>query len=262
MYKSKLKKEVWEKDRYWALAEKGSLDTEHPGMKLLFKIAGEKKDILDLGCGEGTRLSLIESRGKNLTGIDISETAIKKAKAKNPGLKFVNKNIEALPFPDKSFDLVYSAFVFEHLDKPEQVIKEAVRVLKPGGNLLIIAPNYGAPNRASPPFVKSRVGKLISGYFKDIFGYGNSNSLHWNKVKPIANKDTFEMDWDTTVEPYLGTLTPFVKRLDLKVIKSSTSWEEENKNAGLMQKIFRFLGEYEIYPFKNWGPHLVLMAEK
>lgn len=262
MYKYKLNKEVWEKDKYWALAEKGSLETEHPGMRLLFKIAKEKKDILDLGCGEGTRLSLVDGSGKNLTGIDISETAIKKAKAKHRGIKFVKNNIEALPFPEKSFDLVYSAFVFEHLDDPEKVIKEAVRVLKPGGNLLIIAPNYGAPNRASPPFDKSRLSKLVLGFLKDIFGYGNPHGLHWNKVTPIANKSAYEMDWDTVVEPYLGTLIPFVNKLGLKVIKSSTSWEEENKNANLMQKKFRLLGEAGIYPFKNWGPHLVLLAMK
>lgn len=262
MYKRQLKKEVWEKSKYWALAEKGSLDTEHPGMKLLFKVAKEKKDILDLGCGEGTRLSLIGGGDKNLNGIDISEAAIKKAKRKLPKAKLLVGNVELLPYSSESFDLVYSAFVFEHLDEPEKVIREAVRVLKPGGNLLIMAPNYGAPNRASPPFAGSRFNKLFSGYFKDIFGYGKSYLLHWNKVTPIADKDTYEMDWDTTVEPYIGTLIPFLKNLGLKIISASTSWSEEDKNANLMQKKFRFLANIGIYPFNNWGPHLVILTEK
>ena len=257
----KLKNEVWEKEKYWALAEKGSLDTEHPGMKLLFKVAKEKKNILDLGCGEGTRLGLIEGDGKNLTGIDVSLTAIRKAGAKYKNINFVSGNIEKLPFPAASFDLVYSAFVFEHLDTPEVVIKEAVRVLKPGGNLLIIAPNYGAPNRASPPFKESRTNKLLKGFINDFF-LNNSKSLGWKKVIPIANKDTYEMDWDTTIEPYLGSFIPFIKNLGVKVVKTSSSWEEEEKGANLMQKIFRFFGELGIYPFSNWGPHLILLATK
>ena len=256
---SKLKKEVWEKGKYWALAEKGSLDTEHSGMKLLLKIAKEKKNILDLGCGEATRLGLIDGRGKNLTGIDISEMAIQKAKTKHPKINFVLGRVEKLPFPDASFDFVYSAFVFEHLDEPVKVIKEAVRVLKMDGNLLIIAPNYGAPNRASPPYTKNRMRKLIRGFIRD---FSMSNDLTWQKVSPMADKDTYQMDWDTTIEPYLGSLIPFMRQTGMKIVKYSSSWEEEEKGAGIMQKIFRFLGECGIYPFKNWGPHLLLLAEK
>ena len=255
----KLKNEVWEKEKYWAFAEKGSLETEHLGMKLLLKIAQEKSNILDLGCGEGTRLSLIERNGKNLTGIDVSNTAIKKAKAKYTGINFISGNIEKLPFGNESFDLVYSAFVFEHLDEPEHVLKGAVRVLKKGGNLLIVAPNYGAPNRASPPYDGNRIKKLVKGFIHD---FSISNKLDWQKVKPIADADTYEIDWDTTIEPYLGSLIPFVKDLGLRIVKSMSSWEEEESDAKVMQKIFRFLGERNVYPFKYWGPHLVMLAEK
>jgi ubiquinone/menaquinone biosynthesis C-methylase UbiE len=259
----KLKRDVWGKDKYWALAEKGSLDTEHPGMKLLFKITKGKKDILDLGCGEGTRLSLISGKGKSLTGIDISDNSIERARTKYPRIKFISGNIEKLPFPDESFDLVYSAFVFEHLDKPEKVISEAIRVLKKGGNLLIMAPNYGAPNRASPPFNGSRIKKLLNGFIADLSRPMSSpNSLVWKRVTPIADADSYEMDWDTTVEPYLGSLVTFIEKLKMKRIKSFSSWEEERDGVGIVQKIFRVLGEMEIYPFTNWGPHLVILVEK
>jgi len=259
----KLKNEVWEKEKYLALAERGSLDTEHPGMKLLLEVASKKRNILDLGCGEGTRLGMIDGERKNLTGIDVSETAIKKAKVKYPKIDFFSGNIEKLPFKNGVFDLIYSVFVFEHLDKPEAVIKEAVKVLKIGGNLFIIAPNFGAPNRASPSFKGSRFEKLVIGFLNDLFRpFIGSNSLKWNKVKPIANAKAYEMDWDTTIEPYLGSLIPFVKNRGLTVVNTMACWEEEEKGANLMQKIFRFLGEKNIYPFKNWGPHLVLLAQK
>jgi ubiquinone/menaquinone biosynthesis C-methylase UbiE len=49
---------------------------------------------------------------------------------------------EALPFADASFDIVYSSNVLEHVNDPAKVLREAVRVLKPGGTLQIVCPNY------------------------------------------------------------------------------------------------------------------------
>ncbi len=49
---------------------------------------------------------------------------------------------EKLPFPDAAFDIVYSSNVLEHTNDPAQVLREAVRVLKPGGTLQIVCPNY------------------------------------------------------------------------------------------------------------------------
>ena len=81
-------------------------------------------------------------------------------------------------------------------------------------------------------------------------------------MEPIANKSSYEMDWDTTIEPYLGSLVVYLKSNGMKIVKTSSLWEVEDRNANLMQKIFRLLGEAKIYPFCNWGPHLVVLAKK
>lgn len=49
---------------------------------------------------------------------------------------------ETIPFPDDSFDIVYSSNVLEHVLSPSAVLREAIRVLKPGGTLQIVCPNY------------------------------------------------------------------------------------------------------------------------
>ena len=259
---SKLK-QVWEKDEYYELAKKGSLDINHPAMKLLKKLAKPNIKILDLGCGEGTRLNYLCKNPGNCVGIDISSKAIGLAKKSYPDISFLNANLEKLLLKNETFDLVYSAFVLEHLENPERVIKEAVRVLKRGGHLVLVAPNYGSPNRASPPYRGSRIGKLVLGFFKDLAKpISGAENLSWERVAPLADKTKYEIDWDTTDEPYLRTLVSYVKSLGLKIETSSSGWSEEEKGAKIHQKIFRFLGEAGVYPFNYWGPHLLLSASK
>lgn len=259
MNKEKLKKEVWSKENYYKTAGEGSLDSTHPAMKKLQEVASESTTILDMGCGEGTRLHSLVGEDKKGFGVDISSKAIDLAKKKYPELNFKTGDLEKLPYGDGEFDLVYSAFVFEHLDDPEKVINEGIRVLKRGGKFLIVAPNYGAPNRASPPFKGNRLKKLFTGIVNDFIGDGR---LRWQKVIPIATSRKYEMDWDTTVEPYLGSLKKYFKKRGFKIFYTSSVWEKEDDRASLMQKIIRFLGQIGLYPFKHWGPHMLLVAEK
>lgn len=60
----------------------------------------------------------------------------------DPGIILDAKG-ESIPFPDNSFDLIFSSTVLEHTDNPRQVLDEAIRVLKPGGHMQFVFPNYG-----------------------------------------------------------------------------------------------------------------------
>jgi ubiquinone/menaquinone biosynthesis C-methylase UbiE len=261
--KKNLAKRVWSDENYYDVAKKGSKDLRHPGMIVLAGYAKRAFSIIDLGCGEGTRLSKFCKDGKECVGVDISTKAINLAKETYPEIKFIKADLEKLPFKDSSFDLAYSAFVLEHTRKPEKVLKEASRILKNKAILVLIAPNYGAPNRASPPYKDSRMAKLASGFLNDLTKvFRKSKRLGWKKVRPIATKNFYDIDYDTTVEPYIRSLISFLRSLGMDVEKFTTCWETERKDAFFHQKAFRILGELNIYPFKYWGPHLVVVARK
>lgn len=250
---------IWTKDSYYKKASEGSLNFNHPAMKKLVEICRDGKNILDLGSGEGSRLNKLIKKGQNGWGIDISPKAVEIAKNKYPYLNFKVGNLGKLPYKKDLFDVVYSAFVFEHLKNPEKAILEAMRVLKKGGKLLIVAPNFGSPNRCSPPFKGNRMYKFLKGFVADFFPKAG---LGWHSVVPIATPTRYEIDWDTTIEPYLGSLVRFIKKRGLKIKYYSSCWSEESLKNGFLQKLFGFLGKIGIYPFNLWGPHLLVIAEK
>ena len=94
---------------------------------------GRCHTVLDVCCGTGEAAAAAAERGATVTGLDFSEEMVAVAKAKCPSADFRAGDAETLPFDDASFDRVVNNFGTLHLEKPEQAIAEAARVLRPGG---------------------------------------------------------------------------------------------------------------------------------
>jgi len=106
----------------------------------LLSVCANGRRWLDLGCGRGTYdpMLLLVRRGikeKMYVGVDMDMPALIACSEK----QIVQADISSLPFTDRSFDLVTSNMVFEHLSHPISVLKEAHRVLVDGGVLLVHA---------------------------------------------------------------------------------------------------------------------------
>ncbi len=99
--------------------------------------------VLDAGCGRTTRLAGYRDRIVELVGVDLDADA----GAENAALdRFVVADLGTrLPFEDESFDLVYANFVLEHLDSPAAALQEWRRVLRPGGDLILLTSNSANP---------------------------------------------------------------------------------------------------------------------
>jgi len=103
---------------------------------------GRKLDILDAGCGTGAVMRYMAPFG-TVTGVDSSPAALEFCRQRGAG-NLVQSSILAMPFDDSSFDLITSFDVLSEcgLEKDEIGMREFLRVLRPGGQLLLRLPAY------------------------------------------------------------------------------------------------------------------------
>lgn len=98
--------------------------------------AGEK--VLEVGCGTGSDLLQFAKHGAIATGVDITQAHLALACERVGSLAaVVEGDATSLPFPDSSFDYVYSHGVIHHSNQPERIVAEILRVLKRGGRFNI-----------------------------------------------------------------------------------------------------------------------------
>ncbi len=93
--------------------------------------------VLDAGAGEGYLSGLLAGRGYRVEACDYSPAGFKAQ-----GVPFHRADLsEAIPLPDASFDIVVAVEVLEHLENQARFIREALRVVRPGGTVVLTTPN-------------------------------------------------------------------------------------------------------------------------
>jgi ubiquinone/menaquinone biosynthesis C-methylase UbiE len=90
--------------------------------------------ILDVCYGSGRLTAALARLGADVEGLDFAPTMVARASANFPGIKFRQDDAERLPYDQNMFDCTVCCFGVMHLERPEQAIAEAYRVLKRGGN--------------------------------------------------------------------------------------------------------------------------------
>lgn len=103
---------------------------------------GETARVLDLGCGVGHLLRFLNTRAASATAIGIDFSSYALEQAKEHGQVILGDIEDRLPFKNETFDVVFAKDVVEHVARYADLLLETRRVLKQGGDAVIVTPNF------------------------------------------------------------------------------------------------------------------------
>ncbi len=121
--------------------------------------------ILDAGCGVGTYVRAFRQFSDDVYGIDVDADKIAEASRELPQLQVAPA--ESLPFGDDFFDVVLSNETLEHVQDDRAAVREAIRVLKPGGRLVVFCPN------------RLWLFETHGVYWRGVYHFGNFPLVNW-----------------------------------------------------------------------------------
>jgi ubiquinone/menaquinone biosynthesis C-methylase UbiE len=119
----------------------------HHKFRRIVEEIGNVSKHLDFGCGPGTLVHLLPPK-ISAVGVDIAASQISYAEQHyaGPEKEFIQIESSRLPFSDETFDSISCVEVVEHLElkQTREILAEFIRILKPGGKLIVTTPNYGS----------------------------------------------------------------------------------------------------------------------
>lgn len=145
----------------------------------------EELDVLDVACGVGYGTAILAAAAARVVGGDVDEASIAYARKRYaaPDVDFRVLDAEALPFENGSFDTVVSFETIEHLKRPEKLVREAARVLRPGGTWVVSTPRaeHTTHAPANPhhrvEYATADLEALLRGSFENVVVYGQRRRL-------------------------------------------------------------------------------------
>src|SRR5207245_1239093 len=109
----------------------------------------ESADVLDAACGVGYGSAFLAEVARRVVGVDRSPEALAYARSEyaRPNVEFVEGDLLTLPLPDGEFDVVCAFEAIEHVDDQRGFLREAARVLRAGGTMLVSTPRVERTER-------------------------------------------------------------------------------------------------------------------
>ena len=212
--------------------------------------------LVDVGCASGLLLAAAREEGWEVKGVDISEPGVTYGRNKL-GLDIFLGELEEAKYPDEYFDVVTCMDTIEHVQNPYALLKEANRILRQGGLIVVSTPNFNGLTRL---FVSAKWTTFVSGH---LYYFTRETA------RQILEKNGFEVRKILTenVDPYAILVSGILRmntqqskldeaRVDLKNrIESSKLISIMKRRANLVLSLLKIGDKLVIYAEKSVSAH-------
>src|SRR5438128_4521077 len=169
--------------------------------KLLRLLGGETPGrLLDVGCAGGELAALLVARGWRVAGAEAEPALVEAARARGIDARAVDLDRAPLPWPAGAFEAVVAAEVIEHVVDTDHLLAEMVRVLRPGGVLVVTTPNLAS--------LENRL-RLLLGRYPMWMDYRVVGTGHLRYYTPRVLRHHLEVH-GFRVEAHVGNWVPFL----------------------------------------------------
>jgi len=205
----------------------------------------QAEQILDVGCGiGGSSLYLAEKFNANATGITLSPVQAERARqrSQSAGLaertQFLVADALEMPFPDHSFDLVWSLESGEHMPDKQQFMQECYRVLKPGGTLMMATWCHRPIAPPQSPLSADEQAHLEKIYQVYCLPYVISLPEYETIAQTLGFQTIRTVDWSAAVAPFWKVVidSAFTPAALLGLLRSGWTTIQAALSLGLMSR--------------------------
>ena len=221
-------------------------------------------DLLEIGCGEGRGIGLLQQQCKSYTAIDKIQSVVESLTEKYPNVAFIQDNIPPLnKIESNSYDYVISFQVIEHIRNDKLFLEEIHRVLRPGGKALLTTPNIKKTLTRNPWHIREYTADQLTALAKSVFnkvdmmGVGGNDKVmayyEMNKksVQKITRFDIFNLQY---------RLPAAVLRVPYDLLNRMNRNKLKNSNDSLVNEIHH--SDYLLTKNADEALDLFLILEK
>ncbi len=220
--------------------------------------------VLEAGCGQGIYVHALRELGYNIEGVDFEAATVQATRAFYPDLPVFVGDVFQLPYPSDSFDAYISLGVIEHYEASWHVpVKEAARVLKDGGFLLLSVPYFNWFERLYFPLRDFLKKQDVGAFYQYHFRKDEIVSAIRREGFEVKNIEFYGKAKTLMMIPSLGAILKrlyhaFKRRQSVRVegVRQSVISREPSVTLSLTQRVF------DLLPNSIFAHMIMVVAEK